>query len=332
MIDQRIDVRESTGVGEARRLAAELARDAGFNSTDSGRLALIVTEAASNLIKHARGGEILLRMFDDDVRGRGVDVVALDRGPGITNLPAALRDGFSSAGTLGNGLGAIARLASSFDIYSRSESGTVLFARVSSAGAPRDSGFAFGAINVPFPGETVSGDCWAVRPSADRMLVLVADGLGHGSAASQASGAAAASFYAHAAAAPGEVLEEIHRALRPTRGAAVAVAAIDRANRRIVFAGLGNIAGTILSNGSTRSVVSHHGTAGHDVRRIHEFTYEWPPQALFVLHSDGLTSHWTFDAYPGVQERHPMLIAALLYRDCRRARDDATVVVVREAQ
>jgi hypothetical protein len=246
-------------------------------------------------------------------------------------LPAALRDGFSSTGTPGNGLGAIARLASLFDIYSRSGAGTALFARVWAApAAPRDDGVLLGALNVAHPGEPVSGDCWAVQVAGQRTVVMVADGLGHGTYANQAALAAAAVFRQHAQAPPAEMLERIHEALRPTRGAAVAVGEIDRSRQLLRFAGLGNIAGTILANGATRSVVSHHGTAGHDVRRIQEFTYPWPAGAVLVLHSDGLTSRWTMDPYPGLLERHPMLIAAMLYRDCRRARDDTTVVVVRD--
>ena len=91
------------------------------------------------------------------------------------------------------------------------------------------------------------------------------------------------------------------------------------------------IAGTILANGATRSTVSHHGTAGHDARRIQEFTYPWEADALLVLHSDGLVSRWTLERYPGLVSRHPTLTAAVLYRDFRRGRDDTSVVVLRNA-
>ena len=82
---------------------------------------------------------------------------------------------------------------------------------------------------------------------------------------------------------------------------------------------------------TTRSVVSHHGTAGGAARRIQEFTYPWKGGDILVLHSDGLGSHWTLAGYPGLAQRHPALIAGVLYRDHRRGRDDTTVVVVREA-
>jgi anti-sigma regulatory factor (Ser/Thr protein kinase) len=330
VINQRLEIGDASGVGEARRLAGELSRAAGLGDTDAGRLALVVTEATTNLVKHAGGGELLLRPFGSE-RAQGMDVLVLDRGPGIRDLAAALRDGFSSAGTPGNGLGAIARLASLFDIYSRAGIGTAVFARVAPAHAPSDDGgWLLGSINVPYPGELVSGDCWAVRHGARRTLALVVDGLGHGLHAAEAARAADAAFQKFAAAAPGEVLNRIHEALRPTRGAAVAVAEIDRDQQVVRFAGLGNISGTIVLNGKTRSAVSHHGTAGHDMRHIQEFTYPWAAGAILVMHSDGLTSRWTLDDYPGLSERHPQLLAALLYRDSRRGRDDVSVLALRE--
>lgn len=330
MNHQSLDVADVSAVGEARRLGADLAHEAGLSDSDAGRLALVVTEAASNVLKHGGGGELLLRAVSGD-SGKGVDLLALDRGPGIRDLGAALRDGFSSSGTPGNGLGAIARLASVFDIYSRPGAGTALFARVAATVTPgRDNGLELGAVNVSYPGETECGDSWAVWRANGRLQVLIADGLGHGRWARQAATAAADVFRQHAPAPPVEMLERIHRALRPTRGAAVALAEIDRAAQCVRFAGLGNIAGTIVANGATRSVVSHHGTAGHDARRLQEFTYPWPSGAMLVLHSDGLLSHWTLEPYPGLRERHAMLVAALLYRDCRRARDDTTVVVLRD--
>lgn len=329
--DLRLEVVDASAVGQARRAASDLARGVGLHDADAGRMALIVTEAATNMVKHGGGGEFVLRSVRSE-RSAGLDMLALDRGPGIANLPTALRDGFSSVGTPGNGLGAIARVASIFDVYSRPGAGTALFARVCAGPlSPADDGLSFGALNVPYPGETVSGDAWAVSGDGNRRLVMVADGLGHGPAAHQAAQAAVATFEARAGESPAALLESIHQALRATRGAAVALAEIDRARHLVRFAGLGNIAGTIIANGTTRSVVSHHGTVGHDVRRIQEFTYPWPANASLVLHSDGLTSRWTLDAYPGLRERHPMLMAALLYRDFRRGRDDATVVVMRDA-
>lgn len=67
------------------------------------------------------------------------------------------------------------------------------------------------------------------------------------------------------------------------------------------------------------------------MRRRQAFTYPWSPDAVVVLHSDGLRTRWRLDAYPGLARRHPSLIAGVLYRDFARRRDDVTVLVVAAA-
>jgi anti-sigma regulatory factor (Ser/Thr protein kinase) len=325
-----LEIRDASAAGHARRAAAELAHGLGFSAADVGRLGIVVTEVATNVAKHGGGGELLLRTLGSDGT-RGIGLLALDRGPGFTNLSEAMRDGFSSAGTPGTGLGAIRRLSTLFDIYSVPGAGAALVATVWPSTPPADPpGPLVSGINIAHPGERVSGDAWALKTTPERTLVLVSDGLGHGTLAAAASEAAVGIFRQRTRLPPAEILEYVHEGLRPTRGAAVAITEIDSRRGAIRFAGIGNIAGTILTDGHTWSLVSHHGTAGHDVRRLQEFTYPWPVGATLVLHSDGLLSHWTLDRHPGLAARHPMLIAGVLYRDFRRGRDDTSVVVLRE--
>jgi anti-sigma regulatory factor (Ser/Thr protein kinase) len=326
-----LDIRDASGAGHARRMAADLAQGLGFSAEEIGRLGIVVTETATNLVKHGRGGELLLRTLRSNGT-RGVGLLALDRGPGFANLAEALRDGYSSVGTPGTGLGAIRRLSTLFDIYSVPGAGTALVATLWPGAPPASApGPIASGINVAYPGEPVSGDAWALRVGPERTVVLMSDGLGHGALAAAASEAAVGIFRQRLTLGPSEILEHIHDALRPTRGAAVAITEIDSGHGVVHFAGVGNIAGTILADGRTWSMVSHHGTAGHDVRKIQKFSYPWPKGATLVLHSDGLISHWSFDHHPGLAARHPMLIAGILYRDFRRGRDDASVVVLREA-
>lgn len=324
----RLEVSESSAVGQARRQASELAQSLGFDAGGIGRVALVVTEAASNLVKHAGGGELLLQGLGRE--GRGLDVLALDRGPGIADIARATRDGFSTGGTPGTGLGAIRRNSTLADLYTRPGGGMALFARVC-ATPPTPRAMEVGAVSVCYPGEQVCGDAFAVAESDERLQVLVADGLGHGQGAADAAQAACAVFRAEPMLGLTELLARIHRALAPTRGAAVAVAEIDRGRELLRFAGIGNIAGSIVGSGTSRSTVSLYGTMGHDARRFQEFTYPWPRDALFVLHSDGISARWNLDAAPGLATRRSALIAGVLYRDFGRGRDDATVVVLRGA-
>jgi len=326
-----LEIRDASSAGHARRMAVDLAEGLGFSAHEIGRLGIVVTEAATNLVKHAGGGELLLRTLGANGT-RGIGLLALDRGPGFANLAQAMRDGFSSAGTPGTGLGAIRRLSTLFDIYSVPGAGAALIATVWPGTPPaRAPELLASGINVAYPGEHVSGDAWALRSTPERTLVLMSDGLGHGVLAAAASEAAVRIFREHAGLRPPEILEYVHEGLRPTRGAAVAIAEIDGGRGVLRFSGIGNIAGTILTEGRTWSLVSLHGTAGHDVHRIQEFSYPWPSGATLVLNSDGLTSHWTLDHHPGLAARHPMLVAGILYRDFRRGHDDTTVVVLREA-
>jgi hypothetical protein len=157
------------------------------------------------------------------------------------------------------------------------------------------------------------------------------DGLGHGLAAADASVAALRAFSAVAERGPGDILHEIHGALRGTRGAAVSIAEIDRRLGVVRFAGVGNVAASIVTAETVRHLVSHHGIAGHQLRRVQEFQYPWPAEALLVLHSDGLQSRWTLERYPALAQRHPAVVAGVLYRDFARGTDDTTVVVLGEA-
>jgi anti-sigma regulatory factor (Ser/Thr protein kinase) len=325
-----VPVLEASGVAEARRIAAGLAARLGFDEADAGRVAIVASEAATNLAKHAGGGAVLVNAVSADGQV-GVEILVLDAGPGITDVDRSLRDGFSTAGSPGTGLGAMRRLAGRFEIYSTGGAGTAMLARVWPRRAP-DAARArleVAGVCVAKVGESACGDAWAVAERPGGATILVADGLGHGPDAAAAAGTAVSLFHERPDLAPGPLLERLHGGLRASRGAAVAAAHVDLARRLVTFAGVGNVSGTILHDG-TRSLASHNGTIGHEVRRIREFQYPWPDGALLVLHTDGLGTHWTLDRYPGLATRHPSLVAGVLYRDFKRDRDDVTVVVARE--
>ena len=324
----RFRITESSQRGEARRVAAAQAAELGFDEETAGRVAVVVSELAGNLVKHVRGGgELLLRSVQRNATV-SIEVVAVDRGPGI-NRREAFRDGFSTSGTSGTGLGAVARLSDAFDMQTSPEHGTAILSRIWRDAPPGDPRVAVGAVCAAVTGERVSGDACSVADVGQTTRILVADGLGHGVDAEAAASKAVAVFDADHRSGVGEVLEAIHRALRSTRGAAVAIAEIDPDRRTLRYAGIGNISGSINGRDGTRNLVSHNGIVGHAIRRIQEFSYELPPNATVVLHSDGLRSRWTLDGYPGLMRRDPTLVAAVLFRDFERGRDDVTALVAR---
>jgi anti-sigma regulatory factor (Ser/Thr protein kinase) len=331
---------ESSQIAEARRAVTSLAGSLGFDETEMGKVALVVTEAATNLLKHAPVGQILARSLEEAGQ-LGLEILALDQGPGLANVGQVLADGYSTAGSPGTGLGAIIRLSTIFDIYSLPDRGTALLAQMWRQARPGASGLApqrtnngaspleIGAICLAKPGQEVSGDNWAVLQNHDRCLVMVADGLGHGPAAAAASQAAIEVLSLESNLTPLAILEAAHAALYHTRGAAVTVVELDLSHLVVKMAGVGNISGAILAAGAPRHLTSYNGIIGHQVQKFQEFTYSWPADALLVLHTDGLTTHWNLDAYPGLVTRHPSLIAGVLYRDFSRGNDDVSVLVVK---
>lgn len=327
-----LQISDPSHPGEARRQAVALATAQGLGPSDAGRIALVVTEAATNVLKHAGKGQVLLRPLREAADRPGVEVLALDRGPGMADVARCMQDGYSTAGSPGTGLGAMSRLASTLEIYSAPSRGTALLARVLPQGAvPAAAGpLAVGTIGVPAPGETVSGDDWSMLRSGDRALVLVADGLGHGSLAAKAASEAVRLFEASGHLPLEEMFRAIHGALAATRGAAVSIAELDAGAREVRFAGVGNVTGFLAWPGGSRSMVTHSGTVGGHFGRARALSYTWGTGSLLVMHTDGLNSHASLDAYPGLLARHPTLVAAVLYRDFARGRDDATVVVVAE--
>ena len=325
-----IAIDDSSQIGEARRTATAIATAAGLTEVEAGKLAIIATEAATNISKHATRGEIILRSIVGPGRC-AVDLIAIDAGPGISDVDRALGDGYSTAGTSGHGLGAMARLATGFDIYTGPGIGTVLCARIESERTKvhKQPAFELGVVRVAKHGESECGDDWGFVASDGRASLVVADGLGHGASAAEASRRAVSVAVENAAEQPAAVVAAMHAGLRPTRGAAVAAAELIPSQREVRFAGLGNISGAIAGPAESRSFVSHNGIAGHEMRKIQEFTYQWPVDSLLVMHSDGVSARWDLGRYPGLASRHPSVVAGVLYRDYSRGRDDALVVVVR---
>ena len=327
-----IEIADDSAVGEAKRCASALTVELGGDETAAGRAAIVAAELASNVLKHAGEGVLVLRRRPDATGS--LELLALDRGKGIASLTESMRDGYSTAGSPGTGLGAIRRLSSEFDIFAAPGRGTAVLSRVRMADAPqpweRPAALAVGALSLPLRGEPACGDDWAVRTRRGGMTVLVADGLGHGPKAAEAAAAAVAAFREQPRGDPEADVHALDSALRRTRGAALAVADILPANERLVYAGLGNIAGRVYGGPRYVSLVSLEGTAGSGTRRTRTFEYDWPPGAVLVMHTDGVASRWDLDAYPGLLGRDPVLIAGVLLRDARRERDDATVLVVRD--
>jgi hypothetical protein len=192
-----------------------------------------------------------------------------------------------------------------------------------------DNDLECGVICIPIKGETACGDDWNLHAAKGRYVLLVVDGLGHGPDASAAALTAKEIAERNAQRTPAEQMDALHAGLRPTRGAAAAVIEVKPWSEVGTFCGVGNIACFVRVDGRTRNLASHNGILGHQVRKVQEFSFPFPRNALLYTYSDGMNSRWDPGAYPGLENRPTALIAAVLYRDHARGRDDTTLAVMR---
>lgn len=328
---QAFPITHSSDVAHARRGVSAMASKLGFNAEDVGRVALVATEICTNALKHAEGGLLIARTLEGRA-GHGLELLGLDRGPGIADLARSLKDGYSTAGSPGTGLGAIDRMSQRFDIYSKPDKGTAVLAEIWQGAREHRRDFDIGAIVIPKSGEEICGDRWCHQPRTNGFAVLAVDGLGHGEHAAHAAAEACRVFDASPPDSLAHMVQRMHEALRPTRGAALALVEVDWNAKVAIAAGIGNIVAAVAHPESTKRIALDNGIVGHTAPRFRELTYPWPEDAVLLLHSDGLSASWQLDRYPGLLQHSASLIAGVLYRDFDRARDDAMVVVIKRAQ
>ncbi|MCC9708072.1 SpoIIE family protein phosphatase [Streptomyces sp. MNU76] len=340
-----VPVHDSTRVRDARVAAEAAAARAGLDEGRAAGCALVATELATNLLKHAGGGLILLDVVSrpDPDRADGaapmVQIVAIDHGPGVRDIAGALRDGFSTTSSLGAGLGTCRRVADDFDLHSTVGRGTIALARLGARKGRRAKpaspapAVRAGGVNVPFAGAEFSGDAWAWVRSGDLTTLMLADGLGHGVAAARASSAAVQQLYRAPELPPAQLLRRLEGALRDTRGAAVAVAQLDLSAGRLLFAGIGNIGARLRAGAQWQPLLSRPGIVGaHRAAHLPQHEVAWGDDRLLVLHSDGLPSRWSPGPAAHSPSLDPAVIAAVIVRDAsspaRPVRDDTTVAVL----
>jgi anti-sigma regulatory factor (Ser/Thr protein kinase) len=332
-METTLEVVEQSQVGAVRRLAEQIARAQGLAEADTGRAALVATEMSTNLVKYGKKGSMTLSPFFDE-GSVGIQLIAVDQGPGFADFHAAARDGHSTGGSLGIGLGAIMRAADLFDSYTPAAQGSAFLTRVArDRVAPRPSGarLAVGARRAAMRGEVECGDAWDHASAGRWERLCMVDGLGHGPLAAVASAAAVLAFrQAGEEETPVEIIHRCHEALRDTRGAVMGVAAIDQEAGRFLFAGVGNIAGMLHSPTGAHHLLSAAGIVGHRMGTVHLVERVWSAGHAAVLSSDGLSGRWNLDRYPGLMYRHPLMVASVLFRDFGRDTDDASVLVAKD--
>jgi anti-sigma regulatory factor (Ser/Thr protein kinase)/serine/threonine protein phosphatase PrpC len=326
-----VSVEQEQDLGAVGKLAVAAADAQGFDLTDMQRARQVASEMAANVRRSAREGRISVRLVECG-EFKGVELVATDHGTGVAVPGSRSASTDATVHAPVGDLGVIARGSDLFDLYAAPGRGTVMMSRLWGARAVPATGdrFLVGSMLEPIAGEEVSGDGWAVEQSGNRVVALVADGLGHGVVAAAASEAAVTAFRRRYRESVEDIVGYIHRALRGTRGAAIAVAEIDSEVGRLRLCGIGNITARLLVGGAEKNLISHFGIAGYQTPRIRAYQETWEDEALLVMHSDGLSSSWDLSRYPGLLGHQPQLVAATVMRDAVRANDDALVLVLRD--
>ena len=192
-----LTVTDTSHISDARRQVASLVQYVNFSETDNGRIALIITELATNILKHAGQGTILVQavsasrdftasegLVEQNADLIGLDILAIDKGRGMHDTQACLEDGYSTAGSSGTGLGAIVRQSDAFHLFSVPEKGSVFHSRVISSNSKSNKHervmLSLAGINVPYKGEDVSGDGWGCKSTPGGITIILADSIGHG--------------------------------------------------------------------------------------------------------------------------------------------------------
>ena len=333
---QTIEISQDVDVSRARQVAKAIAVSVGFDEKVKEEVAIAVSELASNLLRHAKHGHLTLTPLHAAARA-GIQVESADGGPGIADVERAMTDGFSTAGSLGCGLGAVNRLMDEFEITTpcRKGGGTRIICRRwvhASAPAVRSCPLDCGAATRAYPGKEVNGDAFVIEPWDETMLVGVIDGVGHGPLAHQAAQAARKYVEDHARQPLKAIFQGVGRVCHASQGVVMALAALDWARPRLTFASVGNVEARLFGTSERANFIVRRGVIGLSAPDPVVTDHLWQPTNLLVLHSDGLQSRWRWEDFSHFQEAPATVLAQQMLERLARDNDDATVLVVKGAR
>jgi len=302
-----------------------------FSETKTAEIDIIVSELTSNIIKHASKGELLYKLQKTEA-GSVFEVICVDNGPGIKDVAHAMQDGVSTTGTLGQGLGAIERLSSLFQLYSQTGWGTIAYSKVTTISQPTelDERVVIRALLVCKPGESVCGDGYGIRKDAASSYIFLGDGLGHGEHAHEASKQGTRYFLQTADKDPIAILKGMHTELKKTRGLVGTVAVLNHESRKWQIFGIGNIATRINQGMMIKNYTPYNGIVGLNIPNTTTATeIEKEKYQYLIMCSDGIKTKWDMSKYPYILKHDPIVLAAAIYKDHSRRTDDMSVLVAK---
>jgi anti-sigma regulatory factor (Ser/Thr protein kinase) len=329
---ERLKLPDRSYSSSIKKIVRKIAEQMGFTPYRLAEIDIIVAEILSNIIKHSVDGEILVKKIETVNQDKGIELLSIDRGPGMANTAAMLKDGISTTSTLGQGLGAIKRLSDDFDIYSLPSWGTILLSRVYLEKPhlllEREL-LQVNTIMLPKPGQEECGDGWKIIKIRHKYKLIALDGLGHGPEAARAVQEAIKEFIANHKLTPSETIKAMHKKIRGTRGAVGMIFHLDYIGNSITFTGLGNISARIIGYQQIKNFISHNGIIGYSIpNTLKNNEVKWIQNECLIIHSDGLKSRWDLTHLPNILNYDGSIVAASLYKDFSRDNDDLLVIVL----
>lgn len=304
----------------------------GISELKQENMLLVASELVSNNVKHA-GGRGMVQLWQQP--GRILDMLSLDFGPGITNLASAEEDGYSTASTLGKGLGAIRRLSDESYIYTQQVrpdrpnrwSGTVVLTRfhLDKENKEVKSGFKFGLFSRSLSDERYNGDRIYLQRAGKMLRWLHLDGLGHGEEAQAATADLATHLVSYES--PETIMEMVDRQLVNTRGAVAIAGEIDLAKCSLHLSGVGDMHAHLYDHEQVQHIAFAPGILGREHRTATMLQADFGKKFVIVTASDGIRRNWDAANFAGLFNQHPQLIAYTLGNIMGRISDDQSICV-----
>jgi anti-sigma regulatory factor (Ser/Thr protein kinase) len=304
----------------------------GFSEERTGQLDIIVAELCTNLIKHASHGSLIVKHIEEKTN-KGLEILCIDNGPGITDIKKMMQDGVSTKNTLGQGLGAIQRLSDKFDLFTQKGKGTTILSRLYQQPLPfytPKPTVEIKGLVLAKTGETVSGDGYCYKLTKNFFKLFVGDGLGHGPEAAKAVQEAIENFKICPEISCEEIIKFIHNNVRKTRGLVGTVVVFDFEKKEWRFCGIGNILCKISNFSYSRNHMSYNGILGHNIpNSIKEQVIPYEQGQYLILCSDGIKTKWELSDYVGIYKQDISVLGAAIYKDHTRNTDDASVIIAK---
>jgi anti-sigma regulatory factor (Ser/Thr protein kinase) len=327
---ESIQIYDEASVSSARQRVRETGQRLNLSKELVERVALVASELTHNQLAHARQGYFAVVPVERQGIA-GLEVIAADIGPGIEKPGLAIQDNVSTTGSVGAGLGAVCRIADEVEFDNRIGEGTCVTARKFETPAqPLNCEIAI--MGKPFPGEAISGDDGVALHMESGFLAGVADGLGHGPEARQASNRAIEALIRMRQTDLAQIIINLDHELAGTRGCAMNVIRFNKTDRVLESVSFGDVHSHLYNLRDAHFFTSTPLILGEGKLRPQKTRVESVPVAtgsVLVMFSDGLKSRTSLKGQLDVLRLPAIAIAQHLLETQSRPDDDALVLVAR---